>query len=178
MDAKPVDAVVDRISIVQMQQRYSLSTRQAVYDRLKKLNIKPIKGTIDTQTELPLMDELHQGKTELSTTSSRQIEKSSRQVDNQLTIQPEMMLTMFELLTARLSAPGPSAIASLKERLELLELCFQQGNTLATSELAEVLNIKADSLRDKKAHSQYGYSFKRAGKHSHELAWKIEKAYP
>jgi len=180
MDSQPAKAVIDRISIVQMQERYGLSTRQAVYDRLKKLDIKPVRGTIDTETELPQMDRLHEEsqtpKSALSSVSTGQIQKSSRQLDNQLALQPEMLMTLLEML--RPQQPEPSAIASLRERLELLELCAQQGNTLSTSELGEVLGLKPDSLRDKKRHSQYGYSFSRAGKHSHELAWKIEKAYP
>jgi len=177
MDAQPAKAVVDRISIVQMQERYSLSTRQAVYDRLRKLDITPVRGTIDTETELPLMDRLHEEgqapKSALSTMSTRQNELSSRQVDNQL--QQEKMLSMLEALATRLQPPEPSAIASLRERLELLELCAQQGNTLSTAELAEVLNLKTDTLRHKTDHSQYGYTFTRAGKHSHELAWKVTK---
>lgn len=179
MDAQPAKAVVDRISIVQMQERYSLSTRQAVYDRLKKIDVKPVRGTIDTETELPLMDQLHEEsqspKPSLSSVSTGQMQKSTRQVDNQLTVQPEMMLAMFEALAARPQQPEPSAIASLRERLELLELCSQQGNTLSTSELAEVLGMKSKSLGEKPQHFQYGYLFLRAGKHSHELAWSVHK---
>lgn len=179
MDTTNTNAVLDSISIPQLQERYSLSTRQAVYNRLDKLGIKPDRGKINSE-QLAQMDQMHlelqdpnKGATlaPMSSVSTGQVQKSSRQLDNQLTIQPEMMLAMFEAL--RPQQPEPSAIASLKERLELLELCCQQGNTLSTSELSQVLGLKADSLRDKKSHSQYGYSFRRAGKHSHELAWSI-----
>lgn len=178
MDAQPAKAVVDRISIVQMQERYGLATRQAVYDRLKKLNIKSVRGTIDAETELPRMDELHQEmqepkSTALSTTSTRQVEKSTRQLDS--AVQPEMMLAMFEMLAARSAAPGPGAIATLKERLELLELCCQQGNTLATSELAEVLGISRTNLRSKGHHFQFGYLFLKAGRHGREVAWSVQR---
>lgn len=180
MDATSADVVVDSISIKELQERYSLSSRQAVYNRLEKLGIKPERGIINSE-QLAQMDKLHQEQqdpkkdatlTRMTNESTGQAQKSTGQLDNS---QSEMLLAMFEMLAARLQQPEPSEIASLRERLELLELCAQQGNTLSTSELAEILGLKADSLRDKPQHFQYGYLFLKAGKHSHELAWSIHK---
>lgn len=175
MDAQPVNAVVDRISIVQMQERYSLSTRQAVYDRLKKVGIQPIKGTIDVETELPLMDDLHNGlepAKPVSSLSTRQNDLSSRQLDSQ-SIQPEILMALLQLATQSRPAE-PSAIAQLNERLEFLEACEKRGNTLSTSELAPLLGLSSKALGEKHEHFQYGYVFQRCGKHSHELAWSIQ----
>lgn len=179
MDTISSNGLLDNISVVQMQDRYSLSTRQAVYNRLDKLGIKPVKGKI-TAAELAQMDQLHleqsdpnKGSTlSLSSPSTRQIKKSTGQLDNPAQ-QPEMMMAMFEML-ARMqpTAPVPDPREELRSRLALLRQCAEDNVLLPTSELAPLLGLP--SLNTKQTCSRYGYRITRAGKHGAQIAWKIE----
>lgn len=176
-----VNPVIDNISINQLQERYGLSTRQSVYNRLDKLGIKPDRGKINAE-QLAAMDQLHVelqnpqkdlSIAPLSTPSNGQMKKSNGQLDNQIVFPPEMFMALLGAINPQ--PAKPSAIALLNERLEFLEACEKRGNTLATSELAPLLGLSSKALGEKKEHHQYGYRFLRSGKHSHELAWSITK---
>jgi hypothetical protein len=176
MDTIAVEAVVDNISIPQLQKLYGLSTRQAVYNRLDKLGIKPDRGKI-TADQLAQMDRLHQElqnpdskKSALtkSSESTGQIPKSTGQLDNQ------MMMAMFEMMASRMqpALPAPEPREELRSRLDLLWMCAKDGILLPTSEIAPLLGLS--SLNGKKVYERYGYRITKAGKHGSQIAWKIE----
>lgn len=54
-----MDATLDNLSIANLQDRYNLSSRQSVYNRLNALGIKPLKGRVNA-IELADMDDLHE----------------------------------------------------------------------------------------------------------------------
>lgn len=183
------DAQIDRLQVSQLEDRYNLA-RSAVYTRLDALGIKPEKignkAYINAE-QIGLLDDLHQfikagGNTPefLDRRGLTKPEKtSSGQSSGLSSVQPDTIQLVAAIaaeMAARLQPPAtnPTPLANY----EALEKAAQNGWQLRTSEIAELLDLSLDEIKQySDRFYDAGFMFTRVGYRSQgEVAWKVSKA--
>jgi len=179
---------IDRLTINQLVERYSL-VRSAVYTRMEALGIKPErvgnKAFVKAE-DIQLLDELHDFIKAGGNTAEFKENRGIRAGETSL---PEQSsgLSAVQPDFARLVAAIASEIASRFQPqtpepdrfayFQVLESAYTGGWLLSTSEIADLLDLLPDEIR------QYGDSFTEAGfiftkagyRAGGQVAWRVSK---
>jgi hypothetical protein len=179
---------IDRLPVEQLPDRYSL-VRSAIYTRFKQLGIKPErignKSYVNSE-QLRLLDELHQfiqsGGNAAEFLEQRGIKRAgdpSSDLSSGLSlVQPDIVQLVAAIaaqfaskLQPPVSEPDPLAY------FETLERAAQHGWLLSTSEVAYLLDILPDEIRQyRDRFSEAGFTFTSAGyRVGGEVAWRVSK---
>ena len=164
-----MNALIDRFPVSELPSRYNIK-RTALYERLKALDIKPIKQGNKSYVDgdqLQKLDELHAhvqrggGITDfLPSPEQRGSEQSEQSRQLAQISQPGALVALVEVLTSQLV---PAIVSKLTPpqaplaHLEALERAYEKGWLLSTSELAQLLKLSPKTIR------RYGDSFSEAG---------------
>lgn len=185
---------IDRFPVSELPSRYDIK-RTALYERLKALDIKPVKQGNKSYVDgnhLQQLDELHThvlrggGITDflpLPEQLPKQLSGEQNEQTGQLAqiSQPGALVTLVEVLTSQLVpaivsklTPPPAPLA----HLEALEKAYEKEWLLSTSELAQLLKLSPKTIRRYgDSFSEAGFTFTRAGTRARqETAWKVDKA--
>ena len=185
-----MNAQIDRFPVSELPSRYNIK-RTALYERLKALDIKPIKqgnkSYIDGD-QLQKLDELNAhvqrggGITDLLPSPEQPDGEQNEQTGQLAQIsQPGALVALVEVLTSQLVpaivsklSPPPAPLA----HLEALERAYEKQWLLSTSELAQLLKLSPQTIRRYgDSFSEAGFTFTRAGTRTRqETAWKVSKA--
>ena len=185
-----MNAQIDRFPVSELPSRYHIK-RTALYERLKALDIKPIKQGNKSYVDgnqLQQLDELHAhvqrggGITDFLPSPEQPSSEQNEQTGQLAQIsQPGALVALMEVLTSQLVpaivsklTPPPAPLA----HLEALERAYEKGWLLSTTELAQLLKLSPKTIR------RYGDSFREAGfiftkagtRARQETAWKVSKA--
>ncbi|MFB2769807.1 hypothetical protein ACE1AT_11040 [Pelatocladus sp. BLCC-F211] len=161
------------IDINTLLHRYGLKSRQAVYDRLKDLKIKPARRGKITQEDLLLLDELdkhiNSGGTIDNFVKSPEIlsvDKMDKWEEPTETPTIEMLLALIEKILLH-QLPLRSSLAQFEE----LEKVANNGWILPTSVVRSITGIapKGDNF------SRGSFVFIRVGKVGREAGWIVKK---
>lgn len=159
--------------ISELQQRYSLTSRQAVYDRMKALAIEPIaRGKLSSE-QLDKLDKLDKhlksGGTLSDFESSRTevmaaaIEPAAATAINQ---DRENFLELIEAIARHFATPHDPL-----QHYTALERAIASGWILSTAEVRGLIGVKPRGDRFQRG----SFIFVRAGKIGTQAAWKVLK---
>jgi hypothetical protein len=176
-----MDAQLDNLSIADLQARYGLRSRQAVYDRLKHLKLKPARGRVDAD-QIQKMDALHEWLSQsgakmadypVDIPVSGQLDTmstSSMDVTGQLLEPPAWLQQLLQLLDgARTHFVDPLA------NLRLLQEVAETGWELPTSKLAPLLEVHPSHLRRMRTYRKFGFTCTKLSEKGQRAAWKVER---
>jgi hypothetical protein len=161
------------IEINTLGDRYGLKSRQAIYDRLKDLQIKPAKRGKITQEDLSRLDELdkhiNSGGTIENFVKSLEVMPVDR-LDKweEPTEMPtvEMLLVLIERIVMH-----QKALLSPLSQFEELEKAVAGGWVLPTSLVQEITGITPKGDRFPRG----SFVFIRSGKVGREAGWIVQK---
>jgi hypothetical protein len=174
---------IDPYPVSELQSRYNIG-KQAVYNRLDALHIKPEKQgnrSYITLEQLELLDELHDHITAGGTMAdfhTPPMESTLKRVDkvdkpsglNETPSglsRPDDLITLIERIAAALK-PTADPLA----HLEQLEKAVANNWLLTTADVKQVIGVKptGDSF------TRGSFTFVRAGKIGNQSAWKVIKS--
>ena len=184
---------IDRFPVSDLRDRYQIG-RTALYERMNTLAIKPAKhGTKSylSGEQLRRMDDL-----ELHLKSGGGLADFAKPVQQTFTEQTEQLQTqnpqaispaqssamgvviegIVQSVFTRI-APQPAQAGMRLAHLRELEEAYEKKWILSTSELADLLDLSANTVRGYgDQFEEAGFQFQRAGTRSRgEVAWRVEK---
>ena len=194
---------IDNFPVSQLQSRFSLG-KQAVYNRLDALGIKPFKEgnrSYITADQLQLLDQLHehinQGGTmaEFKKSAASPVDKTESLVDKLEspvdkaaslvdTVERGMNKSAannLELMVQVVSAGVEKAIASSVQAknplwyMVELKRAADEGWLLTTKEIQELIGVKPRTKKGESTYTRGSFSFVKSGKIGGQTAWKVVK---
>ena len=177
-----MNAEIDNFPVSQLQSRYSIG-KQAVYNRLDALGIKPFKEgnrSYITAMQLRSLDELHQHIAAGGTMADFSAKKAlSQRVDSQLDIVdkpslPPVAAYFGELVKAIATAIQPPA--DPLHYMDVLERAAEKGWLLTTAEVRQLISVKPKTSKGEKVYKRGCWLFQKAGKIGSQTAWRVSKS--
>lgn len=178
-------AEIDPYPISALQDRYGLSSRQAVYDRINKLGIEPASRGKISSDQLDTLDRLDNwiksGKTVENFISSELNTAINSEFGNSvlLTLKNQDLPTsniFDDSTTSLIQLVHEIALAirpqeNLLQHLECLERAAAQSWLLSTQEVKQLIGVKPHGP----SFSRGSFKFIRSGKIGASSAWRVEK---
>ncbi len=181
-----MNAEIDNFPVSQLQSRYSIG-KQAVYNRLDALGIKPFKEgnrSYITAMQLRLLDELHQHIAAGGTMADFSADKASpadtvdivsSQLDTvETSITPSAAANFGELVKAIATAIQPPA--DPLHYMDVLERAAEKDWLLTTAEVKQLISVKPKTSKGEKVYKRGCWLFQKAGKIGSKTAWKVSKS--
>jgi len=157
----------DLYLVSDLRERYGLSSRQSVYDRMKALNIEPVvRGKISAE-QLKQMDKLDEHLKKGGTLSNFGIGTTQIQIDTS-----PIVAELTKLVEA--IAPTPNPPEPL-QGLEELEKAAEKGWLLTTEQVQQLLGVKPKVKGSDRTFTRGSFSFVKSGKIGSQTAWKVVK---
>ena len=190
---------IDNYPVSQLQSRYSIG-KQAVYNRLDALDIKPFKEgnrSYLTADQVRLLDDLHEhikaGGTmaDFPGISLSQLEMGSPL--DRLESPLDRVESPLDRLESPLDAVETSitaaanfgelvrAIAAIVQPtdplryMEVLERATEKGWLLTTAEVRELIGVKPTAAKGEDSYQRGCWAFTKAGKVGSQTAWRVSK---
>ncbi|BAZ86724.1 hypothetical protein [Dolichospermum compactum] len=184
------------IKIATLQGRYGLESRQAVYDRINGLDIKPVeRGKISPQ-QLDLLDKLDKHIREGGAIANFPIhpevevpalEKLDNQLDildNQLdnsenltaiTVMAGLVEKMMGYIGNQRTACSSASLSHLAEYEELEKAVTHQW-ILSTAKVKELIGVTPRVGKDEMTFVWGSFTFTKAGKLGNQMGWLVSKS--
>jgi len=159
--------------IASLQERYNLSSKQSVYDRIKALSIEPVaRGKISSDQ----LDKLDQLDKHLKTGGTLSDFESSRTEVMQAAIEPaaatainqerENFLELIEAIARHIAATRDPL-----QHYTALERAIASGWLLSTAEVRSLIGVKPSGDRFQRG----SFVFVKSGKIGAQAAWRVAK---
>jgi len=160
--------------IASLQERYNLSSKQSVYDRIKALSIIPVARGKISSDQLDKLDKLNQhlksGGTladfESSHTEIFKIEAIEPEATTAINQDRENFLELIEAIARHIGATRDPL-----QHYAALEQAIASGWILSTAEVRALIGVKPSGDRFKRG----AFAFIRADKVGSQAGWKVEK---
>ena len=159
--------------ITSLQERYSLSSKQSVYDRIKALSIKPVaRGKIssDQLDKLDKLDKHLKSGGTLSDFESSQTEVMPAAIEpaaaTSITQDRENFLELIEAIARHIAATRDPL-----QHYAALERAIASGWLLSTAEVRSLIGTKPTGDR----YQRGSFVFIRSGKIGAQAAWRVSK---
>ena len=177
------------IKIATLQGRYGLESRQAVYDRINGLDIKPVeRGKISPQ-QLELLDKLDKHirdggaiadfpiYPEVEVPALEKLDNQLDILDNQLDNNENLtaISVMAGLVEKMMGYIGEKR--SLLVEYEELEKAVTHHWILSTSKVKELIGITPRVGKDEMTFVWGSFTFTRAGKLGNQMGWLVSKTF-
>ena len=167
----------DLYPIGDLQERYGLTSRQAVYDRIKALKIEPAargKLSSDQLDKLDKLDEHLKAGGTLSDFADVAIAPLPKELA-QIPQNSERTFTIGELsklleVLAKLTNP-PEPLLHLKE----LERAAAAGWLLTSEQVRQLVGVKLATRKGDRSFTRGSFSFMKSGKIGNQTAWRVVK---
>jgi hypothetical protein len=174
-----MNAEIDPYPVSELQSRYSIG-KQAVYNRLEALSIKPYKQgnrSFITLDQLLWLDQRHSHITAGGTMTdfiSPQTESAISQVasldTSTVPSQIESLVSLVEALALALKPVDPLA------HLAHLERAANSGWLLTSSQVQQLLGVKPKVDKGEHSFSRGSFTFIKEGKIGGQTAWRVVKS--
>jgi hypothetical protein len=172
-------AEIDPYPISALQDRYGLSSRQAVYDRINALGIQPIARGKISSDQLDLLDKLDKhikvGATiEDFVNPKSKIQNLTSKLDSPQHHASEEIARNFPTPVIVQLLPPADPLQNLRSLSEASE----KGWALPTSKVLTLLGLKSVPRRDRYTNSaffRWGFKFQQVGRHGREVEWKVSR---
>jgi hypothetical protein len=194
---------IDNFPVSELQNRFSLG-KQAVYNRLDALGIKPFKEgnrSYITADQLQLLDQLHehinQGGTmaEFKKSAASPVDKSESPADKQIspvdksespveiveTGMNHYTANNLEVLVQVVSTGVEKAIATSTQAksplwyMVELKRATDEGWLLTTKEVKDLIGVKPKTKKGENTYKRGNWLFIKSGKIGNQTAWKVTK---
>ncbi|OKH10812.1 hypothetical protein NIES593_22730 [Hydrococcus rivularis NIES-593] len=179
-----MNAEIDNFPVSQLQSRYSIG-KQAVYNRLDALDIKPFKEgnkSYINASQLRSLDELHQHIADGGTmatfgtaqnSQAGQLEKLDSPVDaieSPVDASPGYLVkALIQEIGDRIAPKSPLWYHSELERAKASDWL------LTTAEIQKLIGVKPKVERGQKSYKRGNWIFVKAGKIGNQTAWRVMK---
>jgi hypothetical protein len=185
---------IDNFPVSQLQNRFSIG-KQAVYNRLDALDIKPFKEgnkSYITADQLQLLDRLHehinQGGTmaEFPKSTASPVDSLKSPVDKSDSpveiVETGMNLSTannLEALVQVVSTGVEKAIATSTEAksplwyMVELKRAADEGWLLTTKEVKDLIGVKPNTKKGEKTYKRGNWLFIKSGRIGNQTAWKV-----
>jgi hypothetical protein len=160
--------------IASLQDRYSLSSKQSVYDRIKALSIEPVARGKISSDQLDKLDKLDKHLKSGGTLSD--FESSHTEVFKTEAIEPaaatainqerENFLELIEAIARHIAATRDPL-----QHYAALERAIASGWILSTAEVRSLIGIKPHGDQFQRG----SFIFVRSGKIGNQAAWRVAK---
>ena len=185
-----METVLDNFPVSQLQSRFNIG-KQAVYNRLDALDIKPFKEgnrSYLKPEQLELLDKLHEYVTQGGTMAEfkSQLDKVDSpldtvdsKVDGLDALVKSNQSNDLELLVQVISASVEKALTSGKSKSPLwymkeLKEATEEGWLLTTSQIQELIGVKPKTKKGENTYTRGSFSFVKSGKIGTQTAWKVK----
>ena len=185
-----METVLDNFPVSQLQSRFNIG-KQAVYNRLDALKIKPFKEgnrSYLKPEQLELLDKLHEYVTHGGTMAEfkSQLDKVDSpldtvdsKVDGLDDLVKSSQSNDLELLVQVLSASVEKAITSGKSKSPLwymkeLKEATEEGWLLTTSQVQKLIGVKPKTKKGENTYTRGSFSFVKSGNIGTQTAWKVK----
>lgn len=177
---------IDNFPVSQLQNRFSLG-KQAVYNRLDALGIKPFKEgnrSKITADQLQLLDQLHehinQGGTMAEFKKSSTVDKAKSPVDKVETGMTKSAANNLELMVQVVSTLDKAYASSTRAKSPLwymgeLKRAADEGWLLTTKEVQELIGVKPRTTKGGNTYTRGSFSFVKSGRIGGQTAWRVDK---
>jgi hypothetical protein len=176
------------IKIATLQGRYGLESRQAVYDRINGLDIKPVtRGKISPQ-QLELLDKLDKHirdggaiadfpiHPEVEVPALEKLDNSLDILDNQLDNSENLTaITVMAGLVKKMMGYIGNQRSPLVEYEELEKAVTHQW-ILSTSKVKELIGVTPRVGKDEMTFVWGSFTFTKAGKLGNQMGWVVSKS--
>lgn len=187
------------MNIKELQERYSLKTRQSIYDWCKTANITLAKDSNGRSTvtaeQIALLDELHEylkqpgairaNFTPVTPVSIAGLDSSiDKLVDNRIDISADNQdLSVYQLLDNVCREIG-TGLASIVEAvttkdpvhyMTVLERAAVSNWILSTNEVKQLIGVKPSLSQGKRVFTRGCWLFTRCGRIGNQVGWKVMK---
>ena len=176
------------IKISTLQGRYGLESRQAVYDRINGLDIKPVARGKITPQQLELLDNLDKHirgggaiadfpiQPEVEVTPLEKLDNSLDIVDNQLDNAENLTaINVMAGLVEKMMGYMGEKRSSLAEYEELEKAVAHQW-ILSTSKVKELIGVTPRVGKDEMIFVWGSFTFTKAGKLGNQIGWLVGKS--
>lgn len=176
------EEILNQIPLSSLPSRYGIG-RTAVYSRIKALNVQPIrkgKKAFLSQSQIKLLDKLHeylnQGDSmteaiaKLFPVSKNSFSDTmfSEQVSEQVYLKRNDFLNLMESF---INQKNKDFLAPQRA----LEEAYQNQWEITSSQLAQILEIKAKNLSKYNSLERFGFILTKVGRKSSQTTWKVSK---
>lgn len=178
-----MEVEIDNFPVSELQSRFNLG-KQAVYNRLDALDIKPFKSgnrAYITADQLQLLDRIHEHLIQGGTMADFQPSQRSKSPLDTLDSSSGLLDNNLEVLVKLIAGAASQTIAStIPTRSPLwymseLEEAQTQGWLLTTSEIQKLIGVKPTTAKGTSTYQRGSFSFVKAGKIGTQTAWKVTK---
>ena len=179
---------IELIKISTLQGRYGLESRQAVYDRINGLDIKPVaRGKISPQ-QLELLDKLDKHIRDGGAIADFPIQPEVEvpalsKLDNQLDILDNQLDNAENLTAINVMAGLVEKMMgyvgnrrSLLSEYEELEKAVAHKWTLSTAKVKELIGITPRVGKDEMTFVWGSFTFTKAGKLGNQMGWLVSRS--
>ncbi|NEP13743.1 MAG: hypothetical protein F6K14_26785 [Symploca sp. SIO2C1] len=179
-----MDAEIDNFPVSQLQERYGIG-KQAIYNRLEALSIKPFKEgkhSYVTASDLRSLDRLHnhiQSGGSMADFSSHNKSKSFSQLDKvDVTSGLVEVTELLAVIEACVKASTEAAISAIQPKSPLwyhweLTKVMEAGILLTTAEVKELIGVKPVCQGGQKFYKRGSWTFVKSGKIGSQTAWRV-----
>jgi hypothetical protein len=178
---------IDNFPVSQLQNGFSIG-KQAVYNRLDALDIKPFKEgnkSYITANQLQLLDRLHehinQGGTmaEFKKSTASPVDFSDSPVEIVETGMNLSTANNLEVLVQVVSTGVEKAIATSTQAksplwyMVELKRAADEGWLLTTKEVKDLIGVKPNTKKGEKTYKRGNWLFIKSGRIGNQTAWKV-----
>jgi hypothetical protein len=176
------EEIQKQIPLSSLPSRYGVG-RTAVYSRIQSLKLEPIrkgKKAFLTESQIKLLDQLHEYLSQgdsIKEASAKIFSVQndsfsdimfSEQVSEQITLKRNDLLNLMESL---INQKHKDCLAPQRALEEAYQNCWE----ITSSQLAQILEIKAKNLSKYHSLERYGFILTKIGRQSSETTWKVTK---
>ena len=177
------------IKIATLQARYGLESRQAVYDRINGLDIKPVARGKITPQQLELLDKLDKHirgggaiadfpiQPEFEVPALEKLDNQLDKLDNELDNSENLTaISLMAGLVEKMMGYMGNRRSALSE-YEELEKAVTYKWILSTGKVKELIGVTPRVGKDEVAFVWGSFTFTKAGKLGNQMGWLVSKNF-
>ncbi|MEA5517268.1 hypothetical protein [Nodularia sp. UHCC 0506] len=187
--AKMKNQDTELIKIASLQARYGLESRQAVYDRINGLDIKPVARGKITPQQLELLDKLDKHirgggaianfpiQPEFEVPALEKLDNQLDKLDNELDNSENLTaISLMAGLVEKMMGYMGNKRSALSE-YEELEKAVTYKWILSTGKVKELIGVTPRVGKDEMTFVWGSFTFTKAGKLGNQMGWLVSKNF-
>ena len=164
----------DLYSISHLRERYGLSSKQSIYDRMKALNIEPVAWGKVSGEQLEKLDKLNEhlrsgGKLSNFGADPKELPGPNLQIQIDASLIVAELTKLMEAIAPTVNLPKPLQV------LGGLEVAAEKGWLLTTEQVRQLIGVRPKLKGSDRTFIHGSFAFVKSGKIGTQIAWKVVK---